>query len=308
MPRAIELLAHEAIDANLGIVLSRWEQHGTLMLDAPGETDERDKSLPRTYEFVLRHTSLAGLELLRLLAVSPMGFIEADLPKVVAPAGSESVLDTAQELTRRTLAYREGGRLRLHNTLHDYINRKHSPTSSLIATLQNYYLNLGRSFAEMDFRFATEDSYWGPLSQNIYEICWAATLPQPQEEAFRIWPSAMLAIITFQLYMGPQQRHDLVLILHHLADLTGPTIATGHAYRNFGLYFCLTADYEEAFVHLGQAWKHYLWAGAPLENLLEVDKLVTSAIDPYRTFLIKRLIHLIGLFRERSAPIDPAKS
>jgi len=178
IPRAIELLAHQAIGADLGILVRRWQDQGTLILKRLSN-DKREDSLPRTYDFVLEHLSEDARHMLRLLACLPIGILEDEIGDAF---GGPSAFDSAQELIQMAIVSRESGRLRLSPLLRDYVSRRYPAIHADTAPIRRHFM--GVAFALHDLSSdrgparveETEEFLQGPLarlSDEFPNVTWA---------------------------------------------------------------------------------------------------------------------------------------
>jgi tetratricopeptide (TPR) repeat protein len=143
VPHAIELLAHQAVDDDLGELVERWrDEHTELLVRAGGAT--RDHSIRLAYEFAIgsRLMNEAAQRLLRILACLPGGLAEADVPVVTGPMDGVSPRAAESTLKQHALAFAEAGRLRMLSPLRLYVLDRHQAEIFEIVAACELFLKL----------------------------------------------------------------------------------------------------------------------------------------------------------------------
>jgi tetratricopeptide (TPR) repeat protein len=143
VPHAIELLAHQAVDDDLGELVQRWrEEHTDLLVRAGGAT--REHSIRVAYEFAIgsRLMNEAAQRLLRVLACLPGGLAEADVPMVTGPMDGVSPRAAESTLKQHALAFAEAGRLRMLSPLRLYVQDRHPAESFETVAARKLFLKL----------------------------------------------------------------------------------------------------------------------------------------------------------------------
>ncbi len=144
VPRAVELLAHQAGDPpNLDWLAKRWEAHGTGLLKRVGGAF-RDTSLPASYEFAIASPLLddGARRLLRVLACLPAGIHENDVSKITDAVGETTPLDAAAQLIQTALAFHESGRVRLLAPMRDHVQRQHKASAEETLLAREHFLQV----------------------------------------------------------------------------------------------------------------------------------------------------------------------
>ncbi len=232
LPRAIELLAHQAGQAeDLSPLIARWAENGTPMLERMGGRS-RENSLACSYTFVIDSIDDAARQLLRGLSTLPSGVLEMEVPRIAAKVGTTSPLDAAETLARTTLAYRESGRLRLLPPMGDYVRRQDPANPGETAMARQYFLGILETKATSPH-----------FLEELANIQWAVECTLDQSERAGIYAACGLGLMGF---FGGIDGDAIVQRAKRVAEDIGDNGSAAYCIWILGEMARYRADYDEA--------------------------------------------------------------
>jgi glycosyltransferase involved in cell wall biosynthesis/tetratricopeptide (TPR) repeat protein len=144
VPQAIHLLAKRAAgEASLAGVAQLWKAERKRLIDL-GRSGNRLVSLAASYELSIKgpKMSVPARNFLFLLATLPDGVANGDMPAVAGGETPAEAEEAATALRGASLAFDEGGRIRLFSSLRDYVLDSYPPSDSDRSRAAGHYLEL----------------------------------------------------------------------------------------------------------------------------------------------------------------------